>query len=159
MPKLNDISTWALHTKGGLREFITKEHHWIEQNPKKQSRWAKLARQGHAIAWEFENREGGRLYRPHPDRWRDHDCQGSASAIPCPLTPVRPRILPPLRTDISQSRHGSKRAVSVRPARERCDPEGDHEAHELAEAPRTKIKVPPTTGMPLLRKIYFISFI
>lgn len=59
MPKLNNMSTWASHTKSGLRQFITKEGHWIEQNPKKSSRWAKLAREGHDIAWEFENREGG----------------------------------------------------------------------------------------------------
>lgn len=59
MPKLNDMSTWALHTRSGLRQFLSKEAHWIEQNPVKNSRWAKLARQGHAIAWEFENREGG----------------------------------------------------------------------------------------------------
>jgi hypothetical protein len=25
----------------------------------KNSRWAKLAREGHDVAWEFENREGG----------------------------------------------------------------------------------------------------
>ena len=59
MPKLNDMSTWASHTKGGLRRFISKEGHWIEQNPKKNSRWAELAREGHDIAWEFEKDEGG----------------------------------------------------------------------------------------------------
>jgi len=53
------MSTWTLRTKGGLRQFISGEGHWIEQNPAKNSRWAKLARKGHAVAWEFENREGG----------------------------------------------------------------------------------------------------
>ena len=60
MPTLNDMSTWAVHTRGGLREFFTKEGtHWVEQNRAKNSRWAKLAREGHDIAWEFENRERG----------------------------------------------------------------------------------------------------
>jgi len=59
MPTLNDMSSWTLHTKGGLRQFITEEGHWIEQNSTKNSRWAKLAREGHEVAWEFENREGG----------------------------------------------------------------------------------------------------
>ena len=59
MAELNDMSTWGSQTKGGLRQFITAEGHWVEQNKKKNSRWAKLAREGHDIAWEFENREGG----------------------------------------------------------------------------------------------------
>ena len=59
-PTLNDMSTWAVQTRGGLREFFTKEGtHWVEQNRAKNSRWAKLAREGHDIAWEFENRERG----------------------------------------------------------------------------------------------------
>ena len=53
------MSTWHAKTKGGLRQFITKEGHWIEQNSVKKSRWGKLAREGHEIAWEFENRESG----------------------------------------------------------------------------------------------------
>ena len=55
MAKLNDMSTWKLRTNSGLREFIMKEGHWIEQNRGKNSRWAKLAREGHDIAWEFES--------------------------------------------------------------------------------------------------------
>ena len=53
------MSTWSLRTKGGLRQLITKEGHWIEQNRSKNSRWAQFAREGHDIAWEFENRENG----------------------------------------------------------------------------------------------------
>ena len=60
MATLNDMSTWAVHTRAGLREFFTKEgKHWVEQNRAKNSRWAKLAREGHDIAWEFENRVRG----------------------------------------------------------------------------------------------------
>ena len=33
MATLNDMSTWAVHTRGGLREFFTKEgKHCVEQN-------------------------------------------------------------------------------------------------------------------------------
>ena len=57
---LNDMSTWSAKTRGGLREFFTKEGtHWVEQNRAKNSRWGKLAREGHDVAWEFENRERG----------------------------------------------------------------------------------------------------
>ena len=60
------MTTWT-DTLGhtALRSF-TDEHggFWLEQNPAKRSKWAKLARQGHAIAWEFSNPGGaytGRL--------------------------------------------------------------------------------------------------
>ena len=48
-----------------MRTF-TDEHglFWIEQNPAKNSRWAKLACKGHAMAWEFTKPHGtytGRL--------------------------------------------------------------------------------------------------
>ena len=32
---------------------------WLEQNRAKASKWAKLARKGHDIAWEFEKPGGG----------------------------------------------------------------------------------------------------
>jgi hypothetical protein len=34
-------------------------HLWLEQNRAKASKWAKLARNGHDIAWEFEKPGGG----------------------------------------------------------------------------------------------------
>jgi len=43
----------------------TRAHHfWLEQNPAKNSKWAKLAREGHEMAWEFAGPGGaytGRL--------------------------------------------------------------------------------------------------
>lgn len=48
-----------------LRTFTDKHgHFWLEQNPAKKSKWAKLARDGHAMAWEFDSPSGsytGRL--------------------------------------------------------------------------------------------------
>jgi hypothetical protein len=34
------------------------EDFWLEQNSTKQSKWAKLAREGHDVAWEFAGRGG-----------------------------------------------------------------------------------------------------
>jgi hypothetical protein len=48
-----------------LRSFTDeKGHFWLEQNASKGSKWAKLAREGHEVAWEFDNPGGsytGRL--------------------------------------------------------------------------------------------------
>jgi hypothetical protein len=58
--EFTDIQTWTErlgHSK--LRTF--KDEHgrvWVEQNANKTSRWAKLARQGHRIAWEFDSPGG-----------------------------------------------------------------------------------------------------
>ena len=65
-PVFSDMKTWTArlgHTS--LRSF-TDEHgqFWLEQNPSKNSKWAKLARKGHAMAWEFAKPGGtytGRL--------------------------------------------------------------------------------------------------
>lgn len=64
--KLNDMTTWTDrlgHSK--LRTFTDEDgRFWIEQNASKKSRWAKLAREGYAIAWEFDSPEAsytGRL--------------------------------------------------------------------------------------------------
>jgi hypothetical protein len=61
-----DIKTWTErlgHSK--LRTFMDEhKRFWIEQNAAKKSKWAKLAREGHAIAWEFDSPGGsytGRL--------------------------------------------------------------------------------------------------
>ena len=58
---LKDMKTWTNrlgHT--GLRPFTDAGGHlWVEQNRTKASKWAKLARKGHAIAWEFEKPGGG----------------------------------------------------------------------------------------------------
>jgi len=38
-----------------LRSFTDKDGHlWLEQNAQKRSKWAKLARGGHDVAWEFD---------------------------------------------------------------------------------------------------------
>lgn len=43
-----------------LRTFNDAESHfWLEQNTAKRSRWAKLAREGCDIAWEFDKKDGG----------------------------------------------------------------------------------------------------
>jgi hypothetical protein len=55
MPELRDMKTWTDrlgHSK--LRSFTDNEgHFWLEQNAAKPSKWAKLAREGHDVAWEF----------------------------------------------------------------------------------------------------------
>jgi hypothetical protein len=55
VPDLKNMRSWTErlgHSK--LRSFTDKEgHFWLEQNPAKASKWAKLARQGHHVAWEF----------------------------------------------------------------------------------------------------------
>jgi uncharacterized protein (DUF3820 family) len=74
-PKLNDMATWTeLIGHVQLRSFVDDEgHFWLEQNCSKQSKWGKLAREGHDIAWEFGGRGGsytgrmlidGELYTP-----------------------------------------------------------------------------------------------
>ena len=66
MPELTDLHTWTERLgQSRLRSFTDeKNRFWLEQNDAKQSQWAKLARAGHAIAWEFDNPGGsytGRL--------------------------------------------------------------------------------------------------
>jgi len=64
--QFTDIMTWTdrLGTSQ-LRTFTdANSRFWIEQNSRKQSRWAELAREGHLIAWEFDSPGGsytGRL--------------------------------------------------------------------------------------------------
>jgi hypothetical protein len=60
MPDLCDLKTWTDRLGySKLRTFTDEENHfWIEQNAAKDSRWAKLAREGHEIAWEFEHSGG-----------------------------------------------------------------------------------------------------
>jgi hypothetical protein len=75
VPDLRNIRTWTErlgHSK--LRSFTDAEgHFWLEQNPGKASKWAKLARQGHQLAWEFAGPRGaytgrmlidGEIYTP-----------------------------------------------------------------------------------------------
>lgn len=60
------MTTWTErlgHSR--LRTYTDEENHfWLEQNDSKPSRWGKLAREGHTVAWEFESPGGsytGRL--------------------------------------------------------------------------------------------------
>jgi hypothetical protein len=57
---LKDMKTWSEHLGNSrLRSFTDAEgHFWLEQNAAKASKWAKLAKAGHDVAWEFE-RPGG----------------------------------------------------------------------------------------------------
>jgi hypothetical protein len=61
MPSLKDMKSWRDQLgHSGLRSFTDSEGHlWVEQNAVKSSRWAKLARQGHEVAWEFDKPGGG----------------------------------------------------------------------------------------------------
>jgi hypothetical protein len=66
VPDFENIETWTERlSRTSLRTFTTKDgHFWLEQNSAKASKWAKLARQGHQIAWEFDSSGGaytGRL--------------------------------------------------------------------------------------------------
>ena len=58
MPSFKDMKSWRDRLgHSGLRSFTDSEGHlWVEQ---KASKWAKLARQGHEVAWEFEKPGGG----------------------------------------------------------------------------------------------------
>ena len=57
---LDDMSTWTGRTgHANLRSFTDAEgNFWLEQNPAKRSKWAKLAREGHSVAWEFAPGDG-----------------------------------------------------------------------------------------------------
>jgi hypothetical protein len=61
LPALKDMKSWTEHLgHSRLRSFTDKNgHFWLEQNAEKRSKWAKLAREGHDIAWEFD-RPGGK---------------------------------------------------------------------------------------------------
>jgi hypothetical protein len=60
MANLTDVNSWTdrlSHTK--LRTFTDPDaHFWLEQNPAKVSKWAEMAREGHAIAWEIAGAGG-----------------------------------------------------------------------------------------------------
>jgi hypothetical protein len=59
-PQFEKIRTWTEHLgHSRLRAFTDQQRHfWLEQNPAKASKWAKLARQGYEIAWEFDSPGG-----------------------------------------------------------------------------------------------------
>jgi hypothetical protein len=64
--KFTNMTTWTDRLdRSQLRTFTDEQRRfWIEQNSSKDSRWAELARDGHAIAWEFDSAGGsytGRL--------------------------------------------------------------------------------------------------
>jgi hypothetical protein len=61
MPSFKDMKSWRDRLgHSGLRSFTDPEGHlWVEQNGAKASKWAKLARQGHEVAWEFEKPGSG----------------------------------------------------------------------------------------------------
>jgi hypothetical protein len=55
MPEFRDMKTWTEHLgHARLRSFTDDQSHlWLEQNANKSSKWARLAREGHEVAWEF----------------------------------------------------------------------------------------------------------
>jgi hypothetical protein len=67
MATFADMTTWTYwRGRTRLRTFTDKDNmFWLEQNPaEKKSKWAKLARNGHEMAWEFDKPGGtytGRL--------------------------------------------------------------------------------------------------
>ena len=60
MPELKNMKSWTEYLgHSGLRTFTDKDGHlWLEQNAEKRSKWAKLARAGHDVAWEFDSPGG-----------------------------------------------------------------------------------------------------
>ena len=52
---LTDMSTWTGRTgHDQLRSFTGEDgSFWLEQNATKTPKWAKFARDGHDVAWEF----------------------------------------------------------------------------------------------------------
>ena len=75
MPEFAKIKTWTEHLgHSRLRSFTEHaKHFWLEQNPSKNSKWGRLAREGHEVAWEFESPGGpytgrmlidGEIYTP-----------------------------------------------------------------------------------------------
>lgn len=70
-----DMKSWTERLgQSNLRTFTDEHNHfWLEQNAGKASKWAKLAREGHEIAWEFDGPGGsytgrmlinGEIYTP-----------------------------------------------------------------------------------------------
>ena len=59
--EFTDMKNWTERLgHSNLRTFTdAQDHFWLEQNASKHSKWSKLAREGHDIAWEFES-PGGR---------------------------------------------------------------------------------------------------
>jgi hypothetical protein len=75
MPELKNMKTWTDRLGNSkLRSFTDEQgRFWLEQNPDKASKWARLARKGHEIAWEFAGSGGaytgrilidGEIYTP-----------------------------------------------------------------------------------------------
>jgi hypothetical protein len=75
MAELKDMKTWTDRLgRTKLKTFTDNEgHFWLEQNRDKASKWAKFARQGHDVAWEFDGPGGnytgrmlidGEIYTP-----------------------------------------------------------------------------------------------
>jgi len=52
---LKDMGTWTERLGHSELRTLTDEegHFWLEQNTAKASKWAKFARSGHDVAWEF----------------------------------------------------------------------------------------------------------
>jgi hypothetical protein len=60
LPELKNMKSWTEHLgHSPLRSFTDEDgHFWLEQNAEKKSKWAKLAREGHNVAWEFDGPRG-----------------------------------------------------------------------------------------------------
>jgi hypothetical protein len=55
-----DLKSWTERLgRSQLRTFTDEnQRYWLEQNAAKRSKWGKLAREGHDVAWEFESPGG-----------------------------------------------------------------------------------------------------
>jgi len=55
-----DLKSWTERLgRSNLRTFTDESNRfWLEQNAAKPSKWSKLAREGHEVAWEFESPGG-----------------------------------------------------------------------------------------------------
>jgi hypothetical protein len=59
-PTLTDVRSWTDRLGRSRLKTFTEEdgRFWLEQNDNKRSRWGKLAREGHQVAWQFDKPGG-----------------------------------------------------------------------------------------------------
>jgi len=91
-PQLPRLATWSARTGTGLRTIQALGGHWVEQNQSKASVFARLAQEGHEVAWEFSSRQGdytgrvsidGKVMSSFLARQHIAGVQGNEGATPC----------------------------------------------------------------------------
>jgi hypothetical protein len=65
MPDFADMTTWTDRLDHTDLRSLRDEHgnFWLEQNKAKSSKWVKLVRNGHEMAWEFAKPGGSHTGR------------------------------------------------------------------------------------------------